>query len=266
MAIPIYIDTSEVIDEFGLTNSEAEEMIDYGIKELTAEFASNWAEEAKNSLQSSRREYINSIVVVDDGKMKGSVVLTGMVPNMIESGASAFDLKTGLLNSPKAKEKKDGSGKYITVPFRFATPDAVADSPLFANKLPTEIHGILKSKKVDIPMEGGKRTQGLSAMDIPEKYRVPEPKKSVTNVPESRVFKEYQRKTSIFQGVTRIVDSKTGQSRYVSFRRVSNLSDPDSWIHPGIQARGFAEKALEHTDIGGVIDRSIDNYLSKIGF
>lgn len=45
------------------------------------------------------------------------VVIRGEVPNALEEGFAGFDIKPGLLDSPRAKESKTG-GKYIDVPLK----------------------------------------------------------------------------------------------------------------------------------------------------
>lgn len=262
--IPIAIDTSGVSAEFSLSKSEVEDMIDYVVKETVSEFARNWEQEVRRNLSSMRNRYIQNIVVIDEGKMKGAVVLTGQLSNMIEDGSPPYDLKEGLLNSPKAKSKKDG-GKYITVPFRLAAPTSIGESEVFSGKIPEEIHATLKEKEANIAIEGGMRTEGLKESEMPDKYKAPTTRKTIS-IPKSKAFEEYKRKTSLFTGATRIEDAVTGQSRVVSFRRVSDKSDPDSWTHPGFSGLKLAEAALESTDIPMVVDRSIDNFLAKIGF
>ena len=50
----------------------------------------------------------------------------------------------------------------------------------------------------------------------------------------------------------------------MTFRRVSDKSDPNSWIHPGFDARKFMDKALDQTQIPQVVDMVLDNFLSQL--
>ena len=51
----------------------------------------------------------------------------------------------------------------------------------------------------------------------------------------------------------------------MSFRRISDNSDTNSWQHPGFVAKNLKDKALDRVDIGQEVDKIIDNYLASIG-
>jgi hypothetical protein len=38
-----------------------------------------------------------------------------------------------------------------------------------------------------------------------------------------------------------------GHSQYLTFRRISDKSDPKSWQHPGVEARPISEAVAENT-------------------
>ena len=129
--------------------------------------------------------------------------------------------------------------------------------------MPEEIYEVIKSKPMTTSVPGGgERTQGLKISEIPESFREPE----VKSVPklESQKFTEYKHKSSKFEGAVRIKDAVTGQNRYMSFRRVSDNSDPASWIHPGFEPHKFAEAALDKTDIPKTIGVAVDKFLAKM--
>ena len=56
-------------------------------------------------------------------------------------------------------------------------------------------------------------------------------------------WKGYQRKNKTYDGLQRIVKSyqKATQSQYMTFRRVSDKSDLNSWWHPGYSGVKIAE-------------------------
>lgn len=254
--IPIFIDIGDVGAEFGLTPQEARDMIDSVIKGVTSRFYENWATQARNNLGSTRSQYLRSLIVLDEGKMKGSVMLSGLLPYMIEEGANAFDMKEGFAKSSKIKTNKNG-GWYLTIPFRLATPGAGGFSEVFSGSVPQTVFKVIKSKSI----QSSGRTKGLSAGEIPQEHKAPRIRPTI-NMSGNKKFDEYKSKTSIYQGVTR--QASTGQ--VTSFRRVGSNSDPNSWIHKGITARKFAEKALKETDINQEVDRGVDNFLSSLGF
>ena len=98
--INLSIDTSSIADSFNLDQNDINQLLDFTVKEVTASFASHWEQEAILSLHSSRQQYINSLVVVDEGFAKGAVMLVGKFPNMIESG---IDSKEAIKKVAKTK-------------------------------------------------------------------------------------------------------------------------------------------------------------------
>jgi len=255
--IPITINFGSLPKELDLTIAETEGLMENVVKELTASMVHLWDAEAKNTLSSTRQEYRSSLTVVDKGRFEGMVILRGQLANMIENGAGAFDMKPGFMGSPFAKST-EGGGWYFTIPFRFATPGALGESSVFSDILPESIYNVLKTKP-----PGGRIEEG--DIDIPDALRVPKTRKMI--VTKSRVFEEYKAKTSTYVGIGRSdkTYAKTTQSTFTSFRRVSDKSDPNAWIHRGIKARNLAEKALEKLNVGRTVDKLTDNYLSSIG-
>lgn len=249
--ISVFIDTMQISSSFNMDENEVSQMVDYTIKEITARFASEWENEANRTLKSSRQEYIANLNVVDEGFAKGAVVLTGVVPNMIESGADGFDMKEGLLNGPNARITKSGNRLNI-VPFTFGAPDSLGEN--FSNILPKEVHNIVKQRNVNEPLEK------YDLKGLPQQFR--EPQKKTVKLPKSESFAEYQHKSSIYEGVRKVKDSVTGQNSYKSFRAVSDASDANSWIHPGIDAANLADKVLSNFDIPEETGRAIDRFLS----
>jgi hypothetical protein len=251
---PIFIDTSTLVEEFSLDQNDVNKLLDFTVKQITARFAEEWEKNAVRELKSSRQQYINSLVVVDEGQAKGAVVLVGQLPNMIEQGTSSFDMKESFLKGPNAKTGENGK-KYNTIPFSVGTPGALEEN-FNGGVMPKEIYAIAKNKEV------GKPVTSEDLKQVPQSLR--EPQKKKIEIPESKSFKEYQHKNSIYEGITKSKDSVTGQNSYQSFRRVSENSDPDSWIHPGIEAHNIAQKALDSFDIPTIVGESIDMFLEQL--
>lgn len=267
MLVPITIDTSDLQDEFNLSKDDIELMIDNTIKALTLDLYNKWQQQASSNLSSTRNRYLDALILVDEGLMKGAVVLRDDDPivMMLEDGASEYDLKEGFAKSPKRKTKKDGDGWYLTIPMRYATPTALGESEIFAGVMPPEIYEKIRSANTNIPLSGGSRSEGLKLEDIPSQFQEKTVRKAI---PESKLLqarKEYISKSSKFEGLVKLRDSSTGQSSYMTFRRVSDKSDDSSWIHSGFEKRNFGEKALSETEsqIDTIIDIQIDNFLSN---
>ena len=175
---------------------------------------------------------------------------------MIEEGAGSFDMKDNFLKSPKAKTSKSG-GKYLIIPFKWGTPDTVADNTTFSNTMPKEVYSIAKNLA---PKQQISDTQ-LSKVGLSP------PSTKMVEIPKSKKFEEYTHKSSIYKGISKGTSSTTNQSTYTSFRVVSENSDEASWIHPGIKAHNIAELALSDFEqkIQPLMTQAIDNALNSIG-
>lgn len=260
--IPIFIDTRSISEQFPLFPEDVRDLLDFTVKSVAQNFAKEWQDEALRSLGSTRADYAKNIVLIDEGFARGAVVLTGWLPNAIESGISPFDMKAGLLHGPKAKKGANGV-MYNTIPFRLGNPEALSESAMFSAILPEPVYDAIQEKSQNIPTSGGIRTEGLKPSEIPTTYREPVVRKAPSTPTAS--FKDYKHKSSIFQGVSKVKDSVTGQNRYVSFRRVSENSDPDSWIHKGIDAHNLSNKALESMQMDHIVGSAIDQFLTQKG-
>lgn len=264
--IPIAIDVRDLVQEFSLSREQVDDMMSFTVKGITARFASLWEQEAKKGLKSTRKTYVRSLYVGEEGRFKGIVILRGMLPNMVEQGASPFDMKEGFAKS--SKRKINGLNWYLTIPFRWATPGALGESEVFASKMPSEIYMVARG------LQGTTSQSGLGIVrsgsqvrlkDIPSPFDIPKVRSKVVGA--NRIFEEYKNKTSVYAGIGKTTKTyeQTSQNSYVSFRRVSNNSDSLAFIHTGIQAKNFADKALAKLDIPREADMAIDNYLSGLG-
>lgn len=198
-----------------------------------------WQTEVQTKLNSTRPLYLQGLsfdsIVYPYGNdaFSGAVQLQGKFPNMLEQGFSSFDMKVGFSKSDKKITKKNG-GWYLTIPIRHSTPGSF----MYGKAMPKDIYGV--AKQLD---NGGKISQpGLG----------------------DKSWTGYQRKHKTYDGLTRIIKSyqNTKQSQYFTFRRVSDKSDTNSWMHPGFSgvkvAQGlmpFAEKTfldILSTNLNGI--------------
>lgn len=248
--INIVVDVQNLLDQVYLDKSQVDDMLDYTVKEITARFADQWQTEAETSLKSSRQEYIANLNVIDEGKAKGAVVLTGWLPNAIESGMDEVDLKVGLLNGPNAKTDRKNE-KYNTVPFSHGTPGSLEEN-FSSGIMPKEVHKVAKSKDIG---------EYIKKKELPKKFQEPQ-KKKLGNKNSLTLFKQYQHKHSIYEGITKTKDI-AGNTSYSSFRRVSESSDVDSWLHPGLEARNLAEKALDSFDLPSQTGMAFDQWWAQ---
>jgi hypothetical protein len=254
--IPITLDISDTINEFSLDKEESRLLSKSIVNKLAKEFDSLWEEEIK-TLKSSRNAYKRAKYEVPPQIDDYSAVFTlsgagetGTLAMMIENGVSSFDMKEGFRNSDKA-ENKGTENWYLTIPMQIATADAIADSPVFSGKMEEEIQKIVKRDSI------------LTKKNVPKELQI-KTKRSEVEVKGVKI-PEYKSKSFKFEGLKRNIDPKHGG--YFQFRRVSEKSDDNSWIHTGIDAynlMGKAIKKLNESTISRIVGKTIQDFLKNI--
>lgn len=274
---PIIIDTQDLSQKFGISGTEIQDVLDNIAKGLAARYAQQLEVEASNALNSTRSRYLRSIKVVDSGKLEATVLLDyskDPLIKMIEEGASPFDIKLGMLNSSKVKMTKDGR-RYLTVPFRWSTPGAVGESDVFTGQMPVDVYNVVRLREVFKKVQGGGlRSDSLKISDLPSQYQVTQTRQTIKDDIGNILFKAYEHKNALYEGIAKYQDTTTGQNTYHSFRRVSESgvskdgkalgSDPNSWIHPGIEKFALMQKALNNFNIENEVGTLLDNEFARI--
>lgn len=260
----INIDISDLIGELALPRNTADFITESIVEEITTEIYRNWRLEASNKLKSTRDEYLNGLEIIKNSKFSRTIMLNGKLANMIEKGASPFDMKEGFRKSSKVKysTKKNKNGDvsvswYLTIPFRIGTPGIVGENSAFSSIMPKQIHSLMQA----LPT-------GKSLKKIPSPFDIPQTRQEI-NIPESNInFPEYTNKSSIYSGMVKNTGAygKTTQNSYSTFRRVSENSDPNSWIHKGIQAHNLMNVAISNVDINIVSENKVDEILKNLGY
>lgn len=264
--IYINIDTRPLIEPFLVDKESIRNITQSVVEGVSWALYNEIREKASSDLRSTRPIYLRNLVQPDIGPLKGTIVLTGSLPNMLEQGATAFDMKEGFLKSSKAKQGKDGN-KYLTIPFRWAGAGSLGESEAFSGVLPTEIQAMLKGIKASKTIFGGKKVIG-SGLDVKgTKFGSVLTRGAFQNLKTKRTFGSYTHKTPMHQGITKqwTTYEKAMQTQYMSFRRVSLASDKNSWIHPGMTAKKFFERAHESLDIESLMGNIIDQELEILG-
>lgn len=267
---PIYIDLSELQNEFSLKQTQVEELGITLVNAITDRIFNNWRVSAMDGLNSSRKQYINALNIGEISPTKKFIQLTGAFPNMLEEGFGAFDMKPGMLASNKARVSKKGT-RFLTIPFRWATPGSIGESEVFANVMPKEVYQVVKQMRptlTNINQRTIQRGGRLDLKSIPQQYQAPKTRAGFSDLKTRTTYPEYTHKGPLTEGMIR--NQKTyensTQSSYITFRRVSEKSDPMAFIHQGVSAKNFADKAMQKTDVGGITDRTIDVFLQNSGF
>lgn len=217
MSSPIDIKVS--LSSLGMNDQLSPKMVSAiqgSIETSLAMIKDRWQSEAQKKLHSTIPLYLmgldmGSIQMPFDGDpFAGAVVLQGKLPNMLEKGWNAFDMKIGFGKSKRIK-RKDNGGWYLTIPLRHSTPGGF----MYGQSMPKDVYGVAKKLNPYKSGQGNTRLSWPGAGDVS--------------------WNGYQHKTNKYNGMVRIVKSyqKATQSQYMTFRRVSDKSDPMSWWHPG---------------------------------
>ena len=213
-----YICISINLDNLGFNDKLSPMLVDAiqnSIQTSLALIKDKWEVEARSKLNSTREIYLSGLSWEYPDKnniFSGTLSLKGKLPNMIEDGFPSFDQKIGFSNSNKAIKKTNG-GWYLTIPLRHGTPKSYFFSSTMTNSIYREASKLANNQSLHYPGIGDTSWNG------------------------------YVRKHNKFDGLTRIVKSynNTTQSQYYTFRRVSNNSDPKSWMHPGYSGAKITE-------------------------
>ena len=264
---PITIDLSGLKGQFGIDDKTLDQLTETCVKAVTAAIYANWEALAKKKLKSTREEYIQNIIHVDKGRFNKQIILTGVVPNMVEQGASAFDIKEGFRKSKKVRYTipvygkkgnmlRSGGAWYLTIPFRIGVPGTLGQAG-FTGQMPQEVYDIMRKR--------GNRI-ALRADEIPAPYNIPQSRAAIQATPQNPYYAQYTHKSSIYEGLTKRTAQygKTTQNTYGTFRRAGANSDPLSWIHKGISAYRLADEAVKITDVDTIVENEVTTFLDTI--
>ena len=160
----VEIDTSQVVEAFDLLEEQSMQLADVVIKALAMGLYDEWVLQAQDNLSATRKQYVQSLVLGDDGFLTSKVTLTGQFANDLESGKEPWDMKPSFAESPKRKTKENG-GWYMHIPFRHAVPGSVGEAEAFTSVIPEDVFDALTKVAKRTP-EGKNPT--LKHKDLPE--------------------------------------------------------------------------------------------------
>ena len=264
----ITIDLNGLSGQFGLSAAQIDQLTDTCVNLVTQAIFSKWEAIAKQELHSTLPEYLHNLNIIDKGRFAKQIILTGTLPEMVEKGASPFDLKEHFKQSRyvkftvpvynrKGKMVSPGGDWSLTIPFRQGTPGIVGQAG-FANEMPQEIYALMVHRAANAP---------LNKREIPSPYDVPKSRAAIYDEQTGRVvYGEYTHKASIYEGLVKqsAAYNKTIQNTYHSFRRAGANSDPLSWIHKGIQARDLASRAVAAVDVERIVENETYRFLDEV--
>lgn len=264
---PITIDLSGLKQQFPEVDDQmVDQLTETCVNAISAAVYANWQALAKVTLRTTLPEYVQNVIKVDKGRFEKEIVLTGILPNMLEQGASPFDIKEGFKKSKKVKytiakynvkgkQIKAGGDWYLTIPFRIGVPGTLGQAG-FSGQMPQEVYDVMQKK--------GLHT--LQARDIPSPYDAPKSRAAIAATPNNPYYAQYTHKNSIYDGLTRHTAqyAKTSQNTYGTFRRAGANSDPLSWIHKGFAPYDIAGKAVQKTDVDTIVENEVTSFLETI--
>ena len=262
----INLNIDELIEELNLPSNTAELIVKECVEEVTLSIFESWKRAASNNLNSTRTGYIEGLNIIKTSEYSRQILLSGKLNNMLEKGAQPFDMKEIFRKSDKVKysTKTDKFGNviqswYLTIPFRIGVPTTLGENSAFTSVMPREVYKIMKDKS---------HNGSLRKSEIPSGFDIPKARERIYIPSKNIDIPEYKHKTSPFEGLTKKTGAyeKTNQNTYVSFRRVGENSDPNSWIHRGIKTYNLLGEAINNTDINTVTENKVDEILEKLGY
>ena len=145
----------------------------------------------------------------------------------VETGFKARDLRD-LLYGSSAKINEDGD-RYIDIPFRAATPSANMRGANFASQM--EKHSYEAVKKLGSLKAGDlDATRGINQLT------------------------GYVHKNHIYENLQKLDNPNGTGSIYMSFRRLSEKSDPDSFKIKPVSGHYIVKRAIEQFDINSILN------------
>lgn len=254
MLAPVSIDISDFINTWNLTTEETELFVFNVLDEIGTRFSEGLHNVAGKDLKQSKKEYQKGIYIEKPDDSTLIVGLSGWLPNAIERGVTPFDMKEGFQKSSKKIRKKDGKGWYLTIPFRVGTPGIEAESSIFSSIMPSEVYKVALN---NLKAKG----DSLKLSQLPSEFQIKGTRKEVTNIITNQFYESYQHKSAQYEGLQKSTMESHGQ--YVTFRRVSDLSDPNAWIHSGITAHDLMGKTLQNFPFENIISNVKEKFLSN---
>jgi hypothetical protein len=236
MALKFNIDAAAIAAQFKEFATEVEQDLQKAVANLAAITDAKVKEMANNELHSTRKKFMDSlgfeevspgvwVISVDEG---GLFVEEGIEPNK--------DMKPDLLEKDY-KTSKDGH-RYKAIPFDYgkAPSQQTAKTQELVSYLKQELKKQnVPFKKIERNSDGSPKVGKLHEFD----FGNPGGRMGGPGNGNTPVFKNL----SIYQSVT-----AAGQVRrdILTFRTVSSgPASANKWIHPGLDAKKFLDRALE---------------------
>lgn len=255
------------------------------ITQLAAMAYDEWVRLAQTELKTSSVDYIGGLWRPVINGSSATLVLEGVLPNMIEQGWDARDMRQTLCFNPNAGNRKPiyrdrdeegnpvGSpiGWYNIIPFRHGNPNA-GKRNFFAMGQAYRARGLMTKAAPHYTISSAKKRLqlGRSVYKVAKKLGAStrDPRTGRTRwggrlaAGTAPKLREHHA-TDIYAGMVRNAAgySQTLQGHYTTFRVISTM-EPTGWQHPGISARHFADEVSEH--LGRVAETVISDMVGQV--
>lgn len=249
MFIPIKIDLDNLVQEFGLDGNQIKLLGTELSNRISDKYFAAIKQKVNTTLKATRGIYLKNLRIETIDDLTKEIILSGWLPNAIESGVNTFDMKPGFMKAKNVRISAKGNW-YTTIPFLWS---------------PSGSEGIQKAPKNIYQMVKEQIPKPLKESQIPESQRLHQIKNLAKGINAAKTLGAqgiYQHKGSIYTGM------KKTDNGAISFRRVGAISDPNSFWHPGIIKKDFFGTALNEiqNEIPILADQIIDEFLSAQGY
>ncbi len=215
-------------------------LIDNALVGIAESARNKWVKLAQSHLTTTRGTYLQGIQSPNLERSGMAVVdLVGKLPNMIEQGASGFDIKEAMLN---AQHKVSSEGhRFRVVGLQMLTPKARGVNAQSSSMLYERPGADSHSRR-----QGVASGSMLIAKEIFAKARQ---LKSGQSLPRHLGLRPLNPKHSNSPFDSLQAAGAKGHRYYVAFRTMSD--GVNKWQHPGLRARRFADVVAAHvSEIG----------------
>lgn len=261
----INIDVADFTSLLDLPDHVKSALDDIGQKVATEAYQ-HTVEQASQKLHTRKDIYIEALSISKDDD--AWILVLNPSAMFIESGQSPFDMKPGLLASPKAKDGKNG--KYLIVPFKH--DKGTAQSSLTQTVAASMSQNGLPFSDIEKGADGNPKTGLLHKFEIagPNKTSnspgqghgpIGAPMQGPTGIPFLKGIHVYQKEGKDKQG-------KPKTERFIAtFRTVS--ANSKGWMNSGSEAMNLLDETMEfmmekfNRDIGPKLIASISSKIGK---
>ena len=253
MKISVQIIAQDLNISLAAFEKETISQLNGAIESIAYAAMGEWKRLAGSRLRTALNIYLQGLNRVDSfSKTKSenintfTLFLIGGLANDFEFGKSSWDMKPALLSGPHAKVSEKTGVRYNTVPFRHGP-----ESRAFAYTGKAREQKLYDHFKVAMKLlkkqEYTRERFELTASGMVKKR---------TLIPSAPVH-------PYLAGLrhTQVINPKTGKAGHgtkMTWRRISDNSDPSSWLHPGLKALNI------HKEVHAYAEREIKNIIKTV--